>query len=55
MDLTKKTVEELKAMAYDQLAAKGQAEQNLQILNQEIAKRVSEEAKKPNKEAESKN
>lgn len=40
MDLTTKTVEELKALAYDQIAQKELAERNLQILNQEISKRL---------------
>ena len=50
MDITKKTVEELKALAYDQMAMKQQAEMNLQALNEEIGKRMKEKPKKDKKE-----
>lgn len=40
MDLSTKTIEELKSLAYDQIAQKEMAERNLAILNQEISKRL---------------
>jgi hypothetical protein len=39
------TSEQLKAMAYDEMAKLEVAQNNLRILNQEIAKRVQEIAK----------
>lgn len=39
MDISKKTIEELKVMAYDQIAAKELAQINLQTINAEILKR----------------
>ncbi|MBT4088518.1 MAG: hypothetical protein HOE30_08510 [Deltaproteobacteria bacterium] len=39
MDITKKTVEELKVIAYDLGMNLAQTRQNLQIIEQEIAKR----------------
>jgi hypothetical protein len=44
MDLSKLSVEQLKAMAYDQYTIKVQAERNIQVLEGEIIKR-KEEAK----------
>ena len=49
MDITKKTVEELKALAYDQMAIKQQAEMNLQALNEEIGKKIKEDKPKKDK------
>ena len=40
IDITKLPMAELKAMAYDILAAREQADRNLQVVNQEIAKRI---------------
>jgi len=37
------TVVELKSLAYDELAKLENAQQNLRVLNQEIAKRVQEQ------------
>ena len=37
------TVVELKSLAYDELAKLETAQQNLRVLNQEIAKRVQEQ------------
>lgn len=46
MDITTKTLEELKVMAYDQLVVLEQTQNNLKVINQEIAKRqVKEEVK----------
>lgn len=39
IDLTKMSLEQLKAFAYDQLAVIENAQRNLQTINQEIAKR----------------
>ncbi len=41
-------IKELKALAYDQLAAKEQAEVNLRALNQRIAELSSERPSQPN-------
>ena len=49
MDITKKTVEQLKSLAYDQIAMKQQAEANLQALNEEIGKKMKEEEPKKDK------
>jgi hypothetical protein len=38
MDISQKSLEELKALAYDQIAMKEQAELNLQTINQQILK-----------------
>ena len=40
IDITNLPMAELKAMAYDIIAAKENAERNLQIVNQEISKRL---------------
>ena len=40
IDITKLPMAELKALAYDIIAAKENAERNLQMVNQEIAKRL---------------
>jgi hypothetical protein len=44
--MEKLTLEALKALAYDNLVQSEQAQNNLKILNAEIAKRNSEEALK---------
>lgn len=51
MDLTQLTVEQLKVMAYDELTKLDIAQNNLKVLNQEIAKRMQEtpKAEEPNK------
>ena len=41
MDLKSKSLIELKAMAYDELANQEYAQKNLQIINQEISRRLS--------------
>ena len=38
-DITTLTVEELKALAYDQILLLNQAQQNVNIIQQELAKR----------------
>jgi sRNA-binding carbon storage regulator CsrA len=43
MDVTTMTIEQIKALAYDQIAIRENAERNLQILNNEIARRAKEE------------
>lgn len=53
MDITTKTTEELKAIAYDVLVQRDTATRNLQIIENEIAKRaneaeVAEKSKKKN-------
>ena len=45
MDITKKTVEQLKSLAYDQMAMKQQCEMNLQAINEEIGKKMKKEDK----------
>ena len=47
MDITKKSVDELKSLAYDQMVELQRIQQNLQLINNEIAKRaeVKEEKK----------
>lgn len=45
MDLTSKTIDELKVIAYDLLASKEQTERNLQLVNQTIAKKYEEQEK----------
>jgi len=45
MDLSTKTLVELKALVYDQLAQKEFCERNIQALNQEIAKKMEAEQK----------
>ena len=42
MDITKKSVEELKALAYDQMAMLEQTQANLQAINAEIARKTQE-------------
>lgn len=42
MDITTKTTEELKAIAYDVLVQRDTATRNLQIIENEIAKRANE-------------
>jgi hypothetical protein len=42
MDISKMTVEELKALAYDQIVLLNQTQTNLNILQAEIAKRAKE-------------
>lgn len=39
MDITSKTTEELKALAYDQLLVLNQTQTNIKLIEQEIAKR----------------
>ena len=46
MDITKMSVEALKALAYDEMAKIQLSQQNLQMINQEIAKK-QEESKQP--------
>jgi len=47
MDITKLTVEALKALAYDEMAKIQLSQQNLQLINQEISKKLeSKEEKK---------
>lgn len=41
-DVTKMTVEQIKALAYDQIVLLEQAQNNLKILNAEIQKRLNE-------------
>lgn len=45
IDLNNKSLTELKALAYDQLAVREQAQQNLSVLNERIAElsKVAEE------------
>lgn len=43
MNLEEKTIEQLKAIAYDLIAAKEQTERNLALVNQTIAKKYEEE------------
>ncbi len=52
MDITKMTVTELKALGYDLLVQMQQCQQNIQILNAEIAKRqaVGSDEAKPEQE-----
>lgn len=42
MDITTKSIEELKALAYDVLVQRDTATRNLQIIENEIAKRAQE-------------
>lgn len=42
MDITTKSIEELKAIAYDVLVQRDTATRNLQIVENEIAKRAKE-------------
>ena len=42
MDITQKTLDELKSLAYDQLILLERARNNLNLLNQEIAKQIKE-------------
>jgi hypothetical protein len=52
MDVTTMTIEQLKALAYDQIVTRENAERNLQILNNEIARRAKEEQEKSVKDIE---
>ena len=45
MDITKLTISELKALAYDQIVLLNQTQANLNAIQQEIAKREKEQAK----------
>lgn len=45
MDITTKTVVELKALAFDEIVKFESAQKNIQIINAEIAKRAKEETK----------
>jgi hypothetical protein len=45
MDITQKTIVELKALAFDELRKLEIAQKNLNIINGEIVKREQEEAK----------
>lgn len=48
LDITKMTVEQLKAMAYDEMAQVQLHQQNLSILNQQIESKIKvEQAKEP--------
>ena len=49
MDITTKTTEELKALAYDVLVQRDTATRNLQIIENEIAKRAQPEEVKGKK------
>ena len=49
MNLKEQTLEQLKALAYDLLAQRDQINQNLQIVNNEIAIKSQEEVKKEKK------
>jgi len=49
MDLTKQTEVELKALAYDEMVKAQTAQSNVQVINQELAKR-NEAPVKPVKE-----
>jgi hypothetical protein len=46
MDLTKLKIEQLKAMAYDQIVILEQTQRNIQVLNAEIQKRNTEPVEK---------
>lgn len=50
-DLSTKSLEELKAMAYDQLAVREQAQQNLSVLNERIAQLSRAQVEDTNTEA----
>ncbi len=43
MEITTKTILELKALAYDEFAKLQACENNLKIINSEISKRIKEE------------
>lgn len=45
MDITNLTLEELKALAYDQLKILGQTQNNITLLEQEMAKKIEETKK----------
>lgn len=45
MNLEEKSIQELKSIAYDLIAAKEQTERNLSLVNQVIAKKLEEEKK----------
>ncbi len=42
LDITQMTVEQLKALAYDQLATIENAQNNLKVVNEEIVKKQSQ-------------
>lgn len=46
MDISKSSVQELKAIAYDIMADITRLNQNLQLVQQTIAKKISEDEKK---------
>lgn len=50
MDITSQTVEQLKALCYDQIVIQQNATNNIAIINAELAKRNKEQ--KPNEKAE---
>ena len=45
MDLKDKSVVELKALVYDEIGKKEVASNNIQVINQEIGKRMAEKPK----------
>lgn len=53
MDISSKTLEQLKALAYDQMIELSRIQRNIGIIEQEIAKR-NEPIKEQKKEVESK-
>ena len=40
MDISKKSIQELKALAYEQIVQRTQADRNLQLIEQEIVKKA---------------
>ena len=50
-DLSTKSLEELKAMAYDQIAILNQAQENLSVLNERIAQLSRAQVEDTNTEA----
>lgn len=50
-DITKMSVTELKALAYDELGKMEVAQKNLQIINVEIAKKMESKSESPAVEA----
>lgn len=47
MDITKLSITELKSLAYDEMAKIQQAQNNLNIINAEISKKMVEPATEP--------
>ena len=45
MDITKLTIEELKALAYDEMIKLNTAQQNIQLIQAEINKRIEKDNK----------